>query len=86
MRGLGRRIARDSHIVGYSMPESDAFFQDMLALSLKEPTHVQQLTIVNPDGTVGERVGKWIRPALKNCFRTTPGHFEAWVPADDWIF
>jgi hypothetical protein len=76
--------AREIHIVGYSMPESDVFFRDLLALSLEGPTRLERITVVNPDESVAGRIAKHLGQAAIKRFRPWSTRFEVFVQAESW--
>src|SRR6185437_16262326 len=47
--------AQEITLIGYSLPDSDSFFRDLLALGLEGPTRLRAFNIVNPDATVGPK-------------------------------
>jgi hypothetical protein len=71
--------AREIIVAGYSMPESDSFFRDLLALSVAGPTRIRELHVVNPMQDIGERIMKLLGPELRNRFRPSVGNFENFV-------
>lgn len=48
-------------LLGYSMPESDKFFEYLLALSLHQNKHLDEVVIVNSDGVHIEKFVKLFR-------------------------
>jgi NAD-dependent SIR2 family protein deacetylase len=76
--------AREIYIVGYSMPASDAFFTDLIALSLEGGAPLQQFAIVNPDPNVAHRAKQLLGPAIEKRFRASNMRFEQWVGLESW--
>ena len=71
--------AEEIVIVGYSMPQSDAFFRDLLALGLAGPARLKHFVVINPDPKVGGRIQGLLGPAVGNRFRAYTSTFDEWV-------
>jgi hypothetical protein len=76
--------ARQIFLIGYSAPESDAFFKDLLALSLVGPTPLRRFAVVNPDPNVGVRIKKWLGPATQGRFESIPARFDGFLRDPTW--
>ena len=74
-RELGR--ADEIYVIGYSLPETDAFFRYLFALGTQSRTRIQRVLVVNPDRSVRPKfegfIGQGLRPQLSF---TTEGLFE----------
>jgi hypothetical protein len=71
--------AHELVVIGYSMPESDSFFRDLLALGLEGPTRIRSLQVVNPNGQVGSRFERLLGPETRGRFRSSQETFRDWV-------
>ena len=67
-------------IVGYSMPETDKFFQYLLALSLQDNRLLDQVVVVNSDRAHAEKIVKLFKRHYERhkAFHA-PDSFERWV-------
>ena len=71
--------ARHLTFVGYSVPETDSFFRDLLALGLEGPTRVRSFDVVNPDERAAARIRGLLGPDVESRFRHLPMTFEDWL-------
>lgn len=71
--------AHEIVVIGYSLPESDSFFRDLLALGLEGPTRVKAFTVVNPDESVGGRFERLLGPEVRARFSAKQQSFANWV-------
>lgn len=60
--------ATDICFIGYSLPDTDSYFKNLLALSLAESNSLQKITVINSDktGEVKKRYEKLISPIFMN--------------------
>lgn len=68
-------------VIGYSLPDSDSFFRDLLALGLEGQTRVRAFKVVNPDAQVFAKLKNLLGPQLVTRFHADPNRFEDWVRA-----
>jgi hypothetical protein len=67
-------------IVGYSMPETDKFFQYLLALSLQNNRFLDQVVVVNNQQQHGDKIAKLFkRHYERHKAFYAPEGFERWV-------
>lgn len=66
-------------VVGYSLPSTDAFFRDLLALGLFGPARVRSFRVINPDGAACRRFSDLLGPELQGRFEQVGDKFEDWV-------
>jgi hypothetical protein len=71
--------AQEVIVIGYSLPESDGFFRDLLALGLEGPTTVRSFLVVNPDAKVSGRFGALLGPEVRRRLVSNQSPFEVWV-------
>lgn len=71
--------AQEITIIGYSLPNTDSFFRDLLALGLEGPTRVRAFTVVNPDKDAGARFEALLGPEVRGRFHVEVQTFEEWV-------
>lgn len=77
IRAVWQRAAReltdatDIYIIGYSLPETDAFFRMLYALGVVGGTPLRRLWVVNPDrsGDVEARFRLLLGPGVESRFR-----------------
>ncbi|MEW5918939.1 MAG: hypothetical protein AB1762_21225 [Gemmatimonadota bacterium] len=67
------------YVIGYSLPESDVFFRDLLALGLAGSTRLIRFQIVNPDGNVGNKFHRLLGGLAHSRFRNTTDDFKVFV-------
>jgi hypothetical protein len=72
--------AEEIVVAGYSMPDTDQFFRDLLALGLVGSSRLQSFTVVNPDQRVSERFHELLGPATKTRYRNVSSTFAEWAP------
>ena len=68
--------AQDITVIGYSLPESDAFFRDLVALGLEGATRLRRFTVVDPDTKVAERFNRLLGPDARHRFTHVQAPFE----------
>lgn len=61
--------AEDIFIIGYSLPETDAFFRYLFALGTAGSVLLKRLWVFNPDSSVEERFRMMLGPAAVSRFR-----------------
>lgn len=66
-------------VVGYSMPESDSFFRDLLALGISGASRLREFMVVNPDPAVANRFQALLGPSTRKRFRAYSDSFESWL-------
>jgi hypothetical protein len=68
-------------VVGYSMPDSDTFFQYMLGIALTENARLQRVVVVNPDPTkeFRDRFGRVFDQRFRGKFLPRELSFEDFV-------
>jgi hypothetical protein len=71
--------AHEIILIGYSLPDSDSFFRDLLALGLEGETRVRAFTVVNPDPKVAPKLERLLGPEVKPRFKQDERKFEEWV-------
>jgi len=81
-------------VIGYSLPDSDAFFHDLFRLGLPGPTRVRRFVVINPNGEACERFRELLGPELRVRFEPyntgfedllTPSDGGPTMTAVDWI-
>lgn len=72
--------AEDIFIVGYSLPETDAFFRYMYALGTVGGTPLKRLWAFNPDSAVESRLSTMLGPGAACRFRFFSNTFEDALP------
>lgn len=65
--------------IGYSMPPTDSFFRELLALGLVGPTRIRQFVVVDPDPGVQGRFRELLGPETQKRFRGYQQTFSAFV-------
>lgn len=70
------REAERIWVIGYSVPLSDAFFHDFLALSLAAPTGLRLIAAVNPDTEAAQRLRGRLGPLASQRFSHIAQRFE----------
>ena len=73
--------AHEITLIGYSLPDSDSFFRDLLALGLEGETRLRAFTVVNPDPQVAPKLERLLGPEVKPRFKADLRKFEDWVDA-----
>jgi len=65
-------------IIGYSLPETDAFFRTLYALGVVGDMPLKRIWVYNPDatGAVEQRFRKLVGPGAEARFRYTPKSFS----------
>jgi hypothetical protein len=71
--------AQEITLIGYSLPETDSFFRDLMALGLEGPTRVRSFTVVNPDPDVAVRFERLLGPEVRRRFHAKVQTFEDWI-------
>jgi hypothetical protein len=71
--------AQDVRVIGYSLPESDAFFRDLLALGLAGSARLRSFTVVDPSEQVAKRFRELLGPDAKGRFHHEPVRFEEYA-------
>jgi hypothetical protein len=67
-------------IIGYSMPDSDAFFRYFLSLGTNSPTRIKNLWVINPEDLVRNRFENLLGQLLTSRFRFFPAKFSEVLP------
>jgi NAD-dependent SIR2 family protein deacetylase len=78
-------VADEIYVIGYSLPETDAFFRYLFALGTQSRTRVHRLFVVNPDKDVRPKferfIGQGLRPqlefAINGTFESSLGEIDA---------
>lgn len=70
-RDASQKLAQAEHIVviGYSLPDTDTFFQQLIALSLTGEARLKGFHVINPDNAVKDRFKKILGPATVARFK-----------------
>lgn len=68
-------------VIGYSLPPTDSFFRDLLALGLVGPSRVRSFTVIDRDGAATQRFRQLLGPDLRDRFQPVQTTFEQWVKA-----
>jgi len=71
--------AKNITVIGYSMPQSDAFFRDLLALSLCGGARLKRFTVVDPTQQVAQRFQDLLGPECRDRFHHYQGTFSDYV-------
>lgn len=66
-------------VIGYSLPESDAFFHDLFRLGLSGPTRVRRFVVIDPSRDAHERFQALLGPELRVRFEPLDSTFEGYV-------
>lgn len=71
-------LAENIVVIGYSLPESDAFFRYLFALGTESSARIRTLLVIDPDpdGFVEKRFRDFIARAIQNRFRFVRKNFE----------
>lgn len=70
--------AQDIVVAGYSLPLSDSFFRDLLALGLVGQTRLRSFVVVDPSEETAERFRGLLGPDALGRFEHLPMTFEAY--------
>jgi hypothetical protein len=73
--------ADDIRVIGYSLPQSDAFFRDLLALGLAGTSRLKSFTVIDPLADVAERFQTLLGPDARGRFRHYKDGFENYSKA-----
>jgi hypothetical protein len=73
--------AEEIIVAGYSLPPSDTFFRELVALALAGPAKVKVFRVINPDSAVAGRIREMLGPTLKNRFVQDGSRFEDYIQA-----
>lgn len=60
-------------VIGYSMPETDAFFRHLYALGTVGDTTIRRFWVFNPDHTLEERFRNLLGPGAERAFKFFSG-------------
>lgn len=71
--------AREIYVIGYSLPKTDSFFRDLLALSLAGSTRLKRFEVVNPDAEVSGRFLDMLGPEARERFHSAQSSFTDWA-------
>jgi len=63
-------------VIGYSLPDSDAFFHDLFRLGLPGPTRVRRFVVIDPSEDARERFRRLLGPELRVRFEPHDWAFE----------
>lgn len=66
-------------VIGYSFPQSDAFFRDLLAIGLTGSARLRRFQVINPDKEAGERFRRLLGPALQSRFEWIGATFDGFL-------
>lgn len=70
--------AREIYVIGYSLPKTDSFFRDLLALGLAGGTRLKLFEVVNPDAEVSGRFLEMLGPEARDRFQGAQSTFTDW--------
>lgn len=70
--------AENIFVVGYSLPETDAFFRYLYALGAEGPARIKRFWVIDPDpsGEVEKRFGALVGGGLRNRFKVIRKDFS----------
>jgi hypothetical protein len=68
--------ADDIRVIGYSLPQSDAFFRDLLALGLAGTTRLKSFSVIDPLADVANRFQTLLGPDARGRFHHHKDIFE----------
>ena len=74
-------------MIGYSLPETDAFFRDLFRLGIAGPTRLKRFVVVTPDSAAQQRFREMLGPELEQRFEVRSEAFEEairWMTATVW--
>lgn len=63
-------------VIGYSLPESDSFFRDLLALGLAGSARLRSFTVIDPSKDVADRFEALLGPGIRGRFRPSYTNFQ----------
>lgn len=72
--------AEEVFVIGYSLPESDSFFRDLLALGFVGMGRLKRFEVVNMDAKVSSRFRELLGPECQRGFVSNQSNFENWAP------
>ena len=67
------------YVVGFSLPPTDAFFRDLLALGLAGSTRLTLFEVVNPDPDVGAKFVALLGPDVRHRYKQVLLTFADWA-------
>lgn len=73
--------ARQIVVAGFAANGTDAFFKDLLALSIFDNSNLRTVTVINPDATAVQNIRDQLGPYLQSRFEMRPQKFEEWTGA-----
>ncbi|MBL8982882.1 MAG: hypothetical protein JNL26_11910 [Gemmatimonadetes bacterium] len=81
-RGAANDLAEAETItvIGYSAPQTDGFFRDLLAIGLASPARLRRFTVVDPSPEVGERFSSMLGPLVKSRYEYRRQTFKEFLP------
>lgn len=71
--------AREIYVIGYSLPPTDSFFRDLLALGLAGASRLRRFEVVNPDALVSGRFRELLGPEVRERFQGSESSFTDWA-------
>jgi hypothetical protein len=74
------RKASSIYVMGYSMPETDEFFRNFLAIATIGDTVLDRFMVIDPDGSLGSRYSRLLDGRAKSRFGTQQYTFEESAP------
>ena len=69
--------AENIFVIGYSLPETDAFFRYLFALGSESDSRIKRFWVVNPDNSVAKRFEALIGRGIANRFKFIPSDFQS---------
>ncbi|MFY3744720.1 hypothetical protein ACOQFB_12470 [Anaeromyxobacter sp. Red801] len=72
--------ARYIVFIGYSFPETDMYFQYLLALGLAGDARIRRIVVVNPDPAPGQKLGRALGVGVRHRLETVNKGFSASIP------
>ncbi|MFC1933051.1 hypothetical protein ACFLXU_05445 [Chloroflexota bacterium] len=87
-RGAANALKDAEHIfvLGYSLPDTDWFFDYLFALGVDMTTIVNQFCVVNPDNAVAERFKRFLGPDVTGRIVQGPTTFEEFVSKSNTLW
>jgi hypothetical protein len=72
--------AEEVFVIGYSFPDTDSFFRDLLALGFVGMGRLKRFEVVNQDPKVSSRFRELLGPECQRGFMSSQSNFENWAP------
>jgi hypothetical protein len=74
-------------VIGYSLPETDAFFRDLFRLGIAGPSRLKRFVVVSRDKAAHQRFRDLLGPELEQRFEVRDETFEdasRWITMNVW--